>query len=344
MSSKKVLVSEDLFKKLLEQNNNNIRPFLILSIVAIILLAYLVMKYKFGISIFREFTKLILKIGNKLGYMVRHREKRYQRDVKIGKIDAKRRRVKTYRFLNDLIIDLGLKKKGSTPYSFLCAVIIASCISALLITEIVFGNLFMAIILAPLILALILCSLYTKANVAHDARIEAILESENIISNNIKAGVIPAVRNSIDLMPKIVQPEYRDFLDNVEQKNYHIRTALVELNNNLGSVADDFIKKCIEFETSEEHGIAGMFRDVVEVNNVKLEMRILMKRKFEEVVNQFIIGTSMIVVFLAFIIIGFDVVREFYFKNIIGQLLICMDILIVVGEFVFITYLRAKDM
>lgn len=344
MSTNVVLVDGETLQKYLERNMNNITIFVTLSIVAIILLGYLFMKYKFGISIFRELKKFILWIGTKLGYTVRKKEKRYQRDVTIGKIDAKRKKVKAYRFVNDLIIDLGFKQKGSTPYSFVCMVMIISGVLAFLIAETVFSSLFMFFILTPLIFALILCVLYTKANVAHDARIEAILESENIISNNIRLGVVPAVRNSIDLMPKIVQPEFRDFLDNVEQKNYHIRTALMELNNNLGSTADDFIKKCIEFETEEEHGIAGMFKDVVEVNNVKIETRIAMKRKFEEVTSQFIVGTVMILVFLCGVIALFDVVREFYFRNIIGQLLICMDILIIVGEFVFITYLRARDM
>lgn len=344
MSSEKVLIDEETIRNLAERNMNNIMPFMILAIVCIIILAYLVIRHKLNIRLSKLITKGFSKFGNLLGGAVRKKERRYQRDVTIGKLDAKRKKVVAYRFLNDLIIDLGLKQKGSTPYSFLALVVIGSFIAALIITQVLFGNIFMLFILTPLLIALVLCLLYTKANVAHDARIEAILESENIISNNIKHGVVVAVRNSIDLMPKVVQPEFRDFLDNVEQKNYHIKTALMELNNNLGSIADDFIKKCIEFETSEEHGVVGMFQDVVEINNVKLETRILMKRKFEEVKTQFIIGTSMIVLFLGFLIVFFDVVREFYFHNMIGQILICIDVLIVVGEFVFITYLRAKNM
>ena len=339
-----ISTAEELMQTAQQNLQGNIVPWLIVSICCIILATYFVLKYVFNISILHEIARFAVWVGNKMGSIVRNKERRYQRDVKIGKIDAKRRRVKTYRFLNDLIIDLGLKQKGSTPYSFLCVLIVLSTMAGLTIAEIVFVNLFMAIILTPLIFALILCSLYTKANVAHDARIEAVLEAENIIANNIKFGVVPAVRNSIDLMPKVVQPEFRDFLDNMEQKNYHIRTALVELNNNLGSTADDFIKKCIEFETAEEHGIIGMFKDVVEVNNVKLETRIIMKRKFEEVTTQFLIGTGMILLFMGFLIAGFEVVRTFYFRNPIGQILICIDILIVVGEFVFITYLRARDM
>lgn len=338
------LVTKDTVTDYVLSNINNVQHYVVTSIVAILVLVFLVLLYMFNFNIGKEALKLITYIGHKLGYIVHKREKRYQRDVKVGKLDAKRRSVKIYRFLNDLIIDLELKKKGSTPYSFLCLVIIASMLISLVLTQTLFANIFMTIVFAPIVFAFIMCVLYTKANIAHDARIEGVIEAENIISNNIKGGVVPAVRNSIDMIPKIVRTEFRDFLDNVEQKNYHISTALMELNNNLGSIADDFIKKCIEFETSEEHGISGMFRDVVEINNVKMEMRMIMKRKFEEVTTQFITGTLMIFVFLGGTIALLDVVRKFYFTTLAGQLIICADILILVGEFVFITYLRAQDM
>lgn len=338
------VVSKEKISDYVIGNINNIQPYITAAIFMIILIALIIMKQVLGISIFAELKKIIIKIGHKLGYIVHKREKRYQRDVKVGKLDAKRKQVKMYRFLNDLIIDLDIKKRGSTPYSFLCAIIIISVVLSIILTQTIFGNVFMVLILSPIMIMLIMCLLYTKANVAHDARIEAVIEAENIISNNIKGGVVPAVRGSIDMIPRIVRTEFRDFLDNVEQKNYHIRTALMELNNNLGSIADDFIKKCIEFETSEEHGIAGMFRDVVEVNNVKMEMRTIMKRKFEEVLTQFLVGILMIFIFLGGVIAIFDVVRTFYFETLIGQLIICFDILILVGEFVYITYLRARDM
>ena len=69
----------------------------------------------------------------------------------------------------------------------------------------------MAIIITPIAFAGIMCGLYTKANITHDARIEAIIEAENIISNNIKDGVVVAVRNTIDMMPNLVRAEFEDF-------------------------------------------------------------------------------------------------------------------------------------
>lgn len=292
---------------------------------------------KFGLEIIRKFVSLSSK-------SIYNKEQRYHRDLAVGKINEKTKRVAIYRFLNDLIIDLGLKKRGATPYEFLAFILVLSALVSLVGCELLLGSFLLGIVMFPIIFAAIMCGLYTKANIAHDTRIEAVIESENIISNNIKDGVMVAVRNSIDLMPTVVKSEFRDFLDNIEHKNYHIRTALLELNNNLGSVSDDFIKKCIVFEMEEEHGVAGMFRDVVEINNIKTELRNDMKHKFEEVSAEFIIGALMIFAFLFGVLVIYPDIRDFYLKNIIGNLILGVDFLILIAEFVYITYLRAKDL
>ena len=157
-------------------------------------------------------------------------------------------------------------------------------------------------------------------------------------------GVVVAIRDSLNVIPKEVRPYFKDFVDNIEQKNYHIRTALLELNANLGSIADDFIKKCIVFEMEEERGISGMFQDIVEVNNIRMEMRTEMKRRFEEVKTDFIVGASMIFVFMAGVLAIYPDVRNWYFTTGTGQVLIALDILIIIMEFVFITFLRAKEL
>ena len=98
------------------------------------------------------------------------------------------------------------------------------------------------------------------------------------------------------------------------------------------------------FETEEEHGIVGVFRDVVEVNNIRMEMRIEMKRRFEEVKQSFIIGASMILVFLIGVIAIFEDVRAFYFNTLLGNIIIALDALVLIAEFVYITYLRAQNL
>lgn len=305
-------------------------------------------------------TALIMRMTNLSFYNLLHRvfdyligifgkltnmsEKKYHRDLMIGKINDKRRTVKLYRFLNDLTIDLKIKDKGATPYQFLYLCLIGALIGAIIICQILFGGLWLLIIMYPIVFVAVMCILYTKANIAHDSRIESVIEAENILCNNIQGGVVVAVRNSLELLPKEVRGSFRNFLDNMEHKNYHIKTALMELNEQLGTIADDFIKKCIVFETEEEHGIVGMFKDVVEMNNIKMEMRTEMKRKFEEVTVDFVMGATMIFVFLVGVIAIYPDVRSFYFGNPIGQIIIAIDILILISEFVYITYLRAQEL
>lgn len=294
------------------------------------------------------FFKLILSFVNFLlkvfGKFINKQEESYHRDLAIGKIDEKRKTYKLYNFLNELIIDLGLLRTGVTPYELLFIVCVLTFIVTAILCKMIFGSVLMVIVMFPVVLIGVFCVMYTKANLAHDQRIENVIEAENIICNNIKVGVVVAVRESLDVLPKEIRPDFKDFIDNIEQQNYHIKTALLELNAHLGSVADDFIKKCIVFEMEEEHGIAGMFQDIVEINNINLEMRVEMKRKFEEVKSEFKIGAAMIFAFLGGVLAIFPNVREFYFTNWIGQLIIAIDILLLILEYVFITYLRAQEL
>ena len=186
------------------------------------------------------------------------------------------------------------------------------------------------------------CALYTKGNMAHEDRINAVIEAENIICNNIESGVKVAVRNSIESFPKAVQTEFRDFLHELDDSTY-IATALTNLNDRLGTIADKFISKCIKFELFEEHGTAGTFKDIVEMNTYKTQTRIRMARAFEQVMTEFKICAGMIVVFFGGVLFIYPFVRGLYFNTMIGNLILVVDVLLFISEFVFITYLRAQD-
>lgn len=316
----------------------------IAALTSIVILGIVLVSHVAGINALSFVSRASQWLLNLASKTIAKSETRYHRDLAIGKLDEKRKTVRIYRFLNDLTIDLGLKAAGTKPYELLFLCIVGSLLGTLICCQLLFGALWMTIILFPIVLVAVVCTLYTKANIAHDQRIEAVIEAENIICNNIKEGVVVAVRNNLHLMPTQVRDSFRDFLDNMEHKGYHIKTALQELNSDLGAVADDFIKKCIVFELEEEHGIADMFKDVVEINNIKMEMRTEMKRKFEEVTTQFCIGAGMIGLFLGGVLVLYKDVAHFYLKTPIGQIIICLDILIMLGEFVYITYLRANEL
>lgn len=315
-----------------------------ITILFIVLLAAIIAVKVTGIGIIGILHKFLKFVIRTFGKFINKKEQKYHRDREIGKITEKRTSVKLYRFLSELIIDLNLLHTGVTPYELLTLTTIIVTIVTIVLCQLLFNSTLIAIVMVPIAIVGTFCVMYTKANVAHDARIEAVIEAENIICNNIKVGVVVAIRESLNVLPKSVRPDFKEFIDNIEHKNYHVKTALLELNTRLGSVADDFIKKCIVFEMEEEHGIAGMFQDIVEINNINMKMRTKMKRKFEEVKTNFIIGATMIFVFLGGVLAIYPNVREFYFTNALGQIIIAIDVLLLIIEFVYITYLRAQEL
>ena len=293
------------------------------------------------LRVLSNFTTWIMSIFSK---KVRQKERNYRRDVEIGKIDEKRRRVKTYRFLSELIIDLGWKDTGLMPYEFLYLMIIGSAIVDIIVCKIVFGSFITAIFMYPMFTIGVLCFLYTKANVAHDARIEAVIDSENMICNGMKSSVVTAVEECLDVLPKEVRNDYRDFVDDVKQKNTYIKTALLDLNRKLGSVSDDFIKKCINFELEEEHGMVGIFTEIVEMNNIKREEKVRVKNAIEDKILEVKICVGMIYVFLAGVLIIYPSVRHIYFNTVFGHILIGVDALLMIVIYVILTWIKAQDM
>lgn len=285
------------------------------------------------------YNRLLKRIGLGVNYF----EQTYKRNVEIGRLNSESKTVKAYKWLNDLTIDLGYKEMGITPYTMIFIVMFSAFVISVLIGALLFQSTLLAILGYMPVLVTILCGLYTKANLAHDNRIEDVINAENIISNNIEKGVLVAVKDNFDSLPRMLQPSFRVFIDDIESKNYHIKTALEILNSNLGTVSDDFIQKCITFELEEEAGLAGIFKDVVEVNNIRSELRINMKRKFEKVTTEFIICVFMVFVFLGGAISIYPILRTFYFGNILGQIILMIDIIILVAEFVYITALRATE-
>lgn len=286
-----------------------------------------------------KFSKKSLKF---IGRKVKYSEKNFQRKYEIGLIDKKSYRYRFYGILNDLTIDLGLKVKGTSPYELFFFILAFSALLTMLCSLILFSNLIIGFGAFPLIVLGTTCALYTKANIAHENRINAVIESENIICNNIESGVKVAVRNSIASFPKEVQTEFQDFIHELDD-NAYIVSALTNLNDKLGSIADKFISKCIKFELQEEHGTAGTFKDIVEMNTYKTQTRLKMARAFEQVMNEFKISSVMILFFLFGVMVIYPFIREFYFTNMLGQFILLGDLLLFIAEFVIITYLRAQD-
>lgn len=315
----------------------------VLAVTAIVIVAAYIMSSYLNIKVMVMIHRFIRGLLKKAGRIIGKRDEAYHRDIEIGRLNEKQKKVKIYRFLSDLIIDLGLVSSGITPYELVTFIVIGSFLITVILSSTIFVTGFIAIPLYPVVITMVVCMLYTKANVAHDRRIEAVITSENIICNNIKEGVISAIEMNIDMIPVEVRPYFKECVDNVKIENYHTRTALLKLNLKLGAIADEFIKKCITFELEEEHESAGMFNDIVELNNARTEKRIEIKRELEQEVTIIKINGAMIFSFLIGVIAIFQYVRDLYFNTVIGNIVIMLDLLLLLIMYVVCTVIRATE-
>lgn len=282
-----------------------------------------------------------IKMLNKYKKSYSLKDKKYRRHLVLGRVSKKRQ--KRYEFLNDLTIDLGLKKRDIAPYQLMYYILTANILAATLVCQVIFGNLLMYFLVYPMVLAATVCILYTKANICHEDRVHDIIEAENTISASIGMGVVASVEQSIDALPIRVKAEFETFISNIKDKNWHIRKALEELEMGLGTSSKEFIRRCIVLETRETSGTRESFKSLIQLNNIEVEIRVENARKIKAQVNEFIIGVSAILLFLIGVIAAYPDVRDFYFNNIIGKFLILMDFMIVIAEFVYITKLRASE-
>lgn len=323
----------------------SLRGITILAVVAIIVASCYLMSAFLHVRVIEMIHRFVKEVLKKLGNIIGKREEAYHRDIEIGKLNEKQKKVKMYRFLNDLIIDLGLSTSGITPYELITFILIGSMILSIVLASSFFVSTFVAIPLYPVVVVMVVCMLYTRANIAHDRRIEAVITAENIVCNNVQSGVIAAMEMNLDIIPEEVRPYFRECVDNVKVENYHTKTALLKLNMELGAIADEFIKKCISFELEEESTeSAGMFNDIVELNNARTAKRIEIKHELDHEVTIIKINGAMIFSFLIGVLAIFGFVRDLYFNTAIGNIVIMADLLLLLIIYVICTVIKATEL
>lgn len=308
--------------------------FVLLAVGLVILVASI-----FGQNVFYWLTQGIRKLLKILFDAAQKRERQMLESVKSGRKSKKT--MSLYQWLYRICNTLW-GNRNISPYVFLAVVTVAAVGSGTLVSVLLLGNILFAIIMIPVSEAAILAYYYTKANKRDRYRIKALLEAINTVSSNMKGGVVPAVHESLNSIDASVRYMFTDFLDAVEARNTHVITALNDLRRDMEPVGDDFIRKVITFEQGEERGLADVFKDVIEVNNMKIRMMQKQEAAFKKVEFDFKVSTLGIFGFLAGVLAIYGDVRQWYFGTGLGSLILVIDMVLLLAEYVYMVSLRAR--
>ena len=135
------------------------------------------------------------------------------------------------------------------------------------------------------------------------ARLESIMDAEDIICPVAHEGVLFAIKKALETDEYIeenIRLYFTQFVNNCENNGYSFRQAMEILNRQLGPKFDNFAKKAIVFEYNERKGMADIFLDVVDDNAILREMNRKKDKVFRKMNRDFLLKTLIILLFFLY--------------------------------------------
>jgi len=135
------------------------------------------------------------------------------------------------------------------------------------------------------------------------ARLESIMDAEDIICPLAHEGVFVAIKKSLESDEYIddnIRSYFVQFVNNCENNGYSFRQAMEILNKQLGHKFDDFAKKAIVFEYNERKGMSDIFMDVVDDNAILRAINHKKDKAFRKMNRDFMIKTLIIILFFLY--------------------------------------------
>ncbi len=190
-----------------------------------------------------------------------------------------------------------------------------------LVAVLFLNNITLSMFVSVSILVGIITYLTMQSRQAKAAKIECIMDAEDILCPLAKEGVLVAIKKvleSDEYLHRSIKPHFVQFVENYENHGYSFKRAMEILNKQLGPKFDNFAKKAVVFEYNERKGMADVFLDIVDENAALREINAKKNRIFKKMNLDFLIKASLIVIFLAYSMTFRDL-REFLLNTDLGR-------------------------
>lgn len=313
-----------------------------LYLVVILFMSYFLFRTITGVHISEEIGELIRFFTRRLV----HKTEVYAETTHIAfkrmSLEEKRKskKYKFYCFTNDILAAFGFKEHGVTVEGFVVSIIIFSILAAIALAMMM-NAAYLCIFFAPMIFVIAVAGVFLFSRMSVSRRKQMLLDSMDILCSVMTDGILKAVKENIQQFPGEVQPYFERFLKNVELLNFSVPDAVSALNNDVGSLYDDFCASVITYEVNRASGMEELFNFYI-TENAKTTARDREVKRMSDSVNlDFFATIAAIAMFgaLSSGIMGTSSVWGTPIGIIIIGLLVCMGI----GVFIYIQYLLSKD-
>lgn len=169
-----------------------------------------------------------------------------------------------------------------------------------------------------------------------------IMDTEDLIAMDVKGGVYNAILRYHKSFHPTMQPYFDEFIDNIQNKGYSFKDAMIILNDRLGTTFTEFAQKAIQYEERGDDDMADIFSAIVEINRYKRTIRFENNIKFNRLRLDFLVSMCVIAGYGLFSIFTDAFLADFFLNNPFGKILILADLVIITFVLAFIASIKAK--
>lgn len=317
--------------------------FVILFLAFAVMLLYV----KYNIEILKFFAALLQTIGKFLNKLVGRRtvdfDKRMSRATYLGQNDVL---FDFYQYYEVMTTNLDLKKEGVTSMGLFCFLVFSTLVITIAFTIIFNFNLFLFILSTIVIFYLLQILCRVLALTKTEEREKHIMDAVDTLCSDMSMGAKNAIRKykDTDSFHPDIKPYFDDFCDNLDNKGYSFKDAMLVLNDNLGVTFCDFCAKAVLYEEKKDEELLDMFSSIISMNHQRRMLRQRNNAIFSSVVIQFLISFGMIVFYAVYSVYADSAIYEFLTQTTGGKVMAMLDIGLVAVVLYNITNLKAKSL
>ena len=306
-------------------------------------LAYLFVVYNSKIlkMLGRSVQKFRGFIDNVVGVHVRRVNKNMMRSAYLNKGELT---YKIYAFFENIIITMELARDGVTVVGLLLFIGVFCAIITAVVGNIFGMNLFICLLLFAAIFALMIIVFKFISITKMEKREMMVMDAVDLLVSDVKDGVYNSIVRYRDSINPTIRPYFEDFIDDIQNKGYGFKQAMLQLNDQLGRTFSDFAHKAIMFEEKADENLEDIFSSVVEVNRETRVIRYNTGRMFNNMQMQFGISSLIIIFYAVYQCLTDAFTLNFLMNNDFGKVLLILDVVIIAIVLAYITSLRTRDL
>lgn len=299
----------------------------------------MVVVYFFSYQIQSKLTVVFRFISKKIGTFTVSREHELQRYVYMH-----RKSVISilYRWVNQQLIAIGLKRNGVTPLGYLIfwgfsSLVLGIVLGIVLNLGFAFTGVMWIVLWAGMLIM-------TRVIVSErmEKRESEVMDAIDLLVPEIHNGVKNAVIQYQDNFALGIRDDFRAFIVNIQDRGYSFNEAMYILADGLGYVFLDFAEKAIYYEMMGEKDLLDIFTDIVETNRLRRQLREKNNRRFIELKVTFIVSSLMTFGYFLFVITTDTFSRYFLLQTLAGKIILLIILCIVFLVLAFITTIKSR--